>query len=213
MDTDKKFVVTISREVGSGGRTIGRRIAERLGVRYCDKDLVEGLIEQFHLSAPQIETIKARRRNWLRDMLSEVNLPTHPGAYTTRSPYDLQKYNTTADELFVCEKEILSSLAAEGSCVIAGRSGFFVFKDHPNRLNIFIRASEEYRIRRIMDRQDLDRVQAGELVRRLDEGRENFVKRISGTSRYDCRNYDLVFKVDETGEDAVVDFVCGIFGA
>ena len=60
MDTQQKFIITISRELGSGGRTIGRKLAERLGVRYCDKALIHSLMEKFNLTTFEIENIKAR---------------------------------------------------------------------------------------------------------------------------------------------------------
>ena len=60
MDINSKFVITISREVGSGGRTIGRKLAERLGVRFCDKNLINALVEKFNLSSGDIETVKGQ---------------------------------------------------------------------------------------------------------------------------------------------------------
>ena len=63
MNTDQKFVITISRELGSGGRTIGRLLAEKLGVRYCDKDVIESLVKEFNLSIYEIERIKAKKKN------------------------------------------------------------------------------------------------------------------------------------------------------
>lgn len=212
MNTGEKFVITISREVGSGGRTIGRKLADRLGVRYCDKDLARQLIEQFDLSLSRIEEIKARRKNKLKDFLDSVHMPVRPDAYLYRSPYDLRKENAGVDDIFLCEKEILTSLAEGESCVIAGRSGFFILKDHPNKLDIFIRASEARRISRIMRRQGVSAGEAARIMKEVDEGRDNFVKRYTGLSRYDIRNYDLVLNVDGMDEDAAVDCILQYIG-
>ena len=105
------------------------------------------------------------------------------------------------------EKEILGELAEEESCVIAGRSGFYVLKNHPNRLDIFVRAPREHRIERIMRRQNLSREEAEKVLVSLDEKRENYIRRISGTSRYDARNYDLVLNVAGMSEDEAVDCI------
>ena len=72
MNTKEKFVITISREVGSGGRTVGRKLAEKLGVRYCDKQLIKKLTEMFGLNASEIESIKAKKKSWLEDLFSKI---------------------------------------------------------------------------------------------------------------------------------------------
>ncbi|MBQ7194590.1 MAG: cytidylate kinase-like family protein [Bacteroidales bacterium] len=207
MNTQEKFVITISREVGSGGRTIGRKLAAKLGVRYCDKHLIEALIDQFGLTMAEIEEIKGRKKNWIADFLGRVSEVPMPGAFLNKSPYDVLAESATADTFFQREKEILGSLAEQESCVIAGRSGFYVLKDHPNRLDIFIRAPYEYRVERIMRRQNLSREEAEKLLVSLDTKRENYIRRISGTSRYDARNYDLVLNVGGMSEDEAVDLI------
>ena len=207
MDTQQKFVITLSREVGSGGRTIGRKLAERLNVRYCDKELIERLISEFGLSVSEIESIKASKKNFLADLLLRMKLPSRPEAYMYQTPYDYQNMDATTDEIFQCEKAILCDLADQESCVIAGRSGFFVLKDHPNKFDIFIRASEENRIARIMRRQSVTRQEAIDIMKRIDAGREQYVKRYSGASRYDLLNSDLVLNVDGMSEDDAVDCI------
>lgn len=204
MNTQEQFVITVSREVGSGGRTIGRLLAEKLNVRYCDKELIEKLISQFGLSVAEIEKIKARKKNFLADLFAHVNLPGRPEAYMYQTPLDVQGLDATADEIFACEKAILLDLAAQESCVIAGRSAFFVLKDHPNILNVFIQASDEKRLERIMRRQNVTRQEAVDIMQAVDAGREQFVKRFAGTSRYDARNYDLVMNVDGMTEEEAV---------
>ena len=66
------LVVTISREVGSGGRTVGRKVAEKLGIRYSDKDLINALREKFNLTASSIEALKGEKKNWLADFIKWV---------------------------------------------------------------------------------------------------------------------------------------------
>ena len=210
MNTQDKFVITISRELGSGGRSIGRKLAERLGVRYCDKDLVRGLVDKFNLTTFEIEKIKAAKKNWLADFIekvapvprAELVLGPRPGFNDSPVPH-----YATSDEVFRAETEILHAIAEEESCVIAGRSGFFILKDLPNKVDIFIRASRDKRIERVMRRQALTAEEAAIVIDKVDEGRDNFVKRYAGTSRYDARNYDLVINVDNLSEDEAVEFI------
>ena len=209
MDTTKPFVITISRELGSGGRSIGRRLAQEMGVRYCDKDLIHKLTGQFGLSAYEIEKIKSKKKNWLADFIERVSPVPGTESFVGFKPRYGEDWNkeVTTDEVFQAESEILREMAEEGSCVIAGRSGFFVLEGHPNKFDVFIHASRPHRIGRVMQRQGLSEEQAGIVIDSVDESRENYVRRFSGKSRYDVRNYDLVLNVDHLSEEEAVGWI------
>ena len=208
MNTNNPFVITISREVGSGGHTVGAILAERLGARYCDKFLLEALEKKFNLSADEIERLKGAKKGWLADIVSKVSpMPTMDAlGFNSRYSKEIGSAVTT-DDLFKAEVEILRSFAAIGSCVVAGRSGFYVFKNHPNKLNVFIAASMQHRIQRVMSRQGISEAEAAEIINKLDSARENYVKRYAGVSRYDLRNYDVVLNADDHSEDALADII------
>ena len=205
MDINSKFVITISREVGSGGRTIGRKLAERLGVRFCDKNLINALVEKFNLSSGDIETVKGQKKNWLADLLEKYTPVPHAGAIGSSGLEFSQ--TVTNEDLFKAESEILRELAEASSCVIAGRSGFFILKDHPNKLDIFIQSSFSNRVSRIMEKQGKTAEEAEAIIKRVDEMRENYVQRYTSTSRYDARNYDLVLNMDGLSSDEAVDII------
>ena len=209
MNTKDKFVITISREIGSGGRSIGRKLAEKLGVRFCDKDLINALREKFHLSVPQIEKIKGEKKSWLADLIkSTAPMPEFVLLNDPNSAYlSNVRIPVTTKEIYEAETQILQQLAEESSCVIAGRSGFFALKDHPNKVDIMITAPRQKRIERVMRKQDIPEEQATLIVDDVDKSRENYVKRFTGKSRYDSRNYDLVINVDNLTEDEVVDVI------
>ena len=199
MDKNERFVITINREVGSGGRTVGRKLAEKLGVKYCDKAIVEGLTKKFGLSIERIEEIKAQKKSWWNDINNYYNTLVNSTSLPMEAEVKLD--NAT---MFETEKRILEELAAQTSCVIAGRTGFMVFRNHPNHLNIFIQASMEHRIRRIMQRQGVTEDEARDIIAKLDAGRETYVKKYENTSRYDTRNYQLVLSMDDLSEDDAV---------
>lgn len=206
MDTQKNFIITISRELGSGGRTIGRKLAAQLGVHYSDKQLIKGLQEKFHLTVSGIERLKGEKKNWINDFFQLVApAPNVDMFIESDSPYIREfRPDVTTDDVHEAEVEIIKGIAEEGSCVIAGRSAFFVLKDYPNKVDIFITASKEHRIERVMKKQELTREQAVEVIERVDSMRENYIQRYTGRSRYDLRNYDMVLNVDDlTEEDAV----------
>lgn len=210
MNTKEQFVITISREIGSGGHTIACRLAERLGVRFYDKQLITALMQRFNLTREQIETLKAQKKSWMSDFIQKLNpVPTASLIMGEDSPYTQPSgIQITTDDVFKAEAEIIKALAMESSCVFAGRSGFFILKDCPNKLDIFITAPRDKRIARVMLKQNLPKTEAEELVEAIDQSRENYVRRYTGQTRYDLRNYDLCIDVEALPDaDAVVDLI------
>ena len=209
MDTKEKFVITVAREVGSGGRTVGRKLAAKLGVRYSDKELIRNLREKFNLTTYGIEKLKGEKKSWLADFLHLVApVPKVNMVLDSDSKFVQElRGDVTTDDIYKAETEILKEIADEGSCVIAGRSGFFVLRDHPNKVDVFITASRENRIKRIVKKQHLTETEAETVMDSIDESRDNYVKRYTGKSRYDSRNYDLVINTDNHTEDDIVEII------
>jgi cytidylate kinase len=112
-----------------------------------------------------------------------------------------------SEKMFETEKRILQELAAQTSCVIAGRSGFMVFRQWPNHLNIFIQASIDHRIKRIMSRRNATLEQAREIIEKMDATREAYIKKYEDTTRYDTRNYDLVISMDDLSEEDAAELI------
>lgn len=207
MKQDEKFVITINRELGSGGRTIGEKLAKRLGVPFYDKALIQGLKDRYHLSTEEIERLKGQRHNWWADFKrSLMMMPNYMAPEYVPGKTPLPDFLIT-DDIFQTETEILKGIAADGSCVIAGRSGFHIFRNHPNHLSILIQASMDFRITRVMQKQNISAEEARSIIEKVDRGRENYVQKYTGTSRYDTRNYQLVINVDDHSEDEMVDMI------
>ena len=171
MNKNEKFVITLNRELGSGGRTVGRKLAERLEVKYYDKALIEGLTKEFGLTVDEIEKFKAQKKSWWNEFNNYYKTRN-----TTALPMEAETVLTN-ETMMETEKRILQNLAAHESCVVAGRSGFLVFREWPNHISIFIQA------------------------------RETFIQKYAKTSRYDTRNYDIVLNMDGLTEDEAVDII------
>ena len=209
MNTNERFVITVSRELGSGGHTVGLKLAEKLGVRFCDKEVIQGLVKEFNLTPTAIERMKGEKKNWFADFVKFLSPGQGAAVYSPEDGIYGKEYNpdVTTDDIFLAEREILLGLAEESSCVIAGRIGFAVLKDHPNKVDIFMTASREHRIERVMRKQCLERAVAEEVIDEVDKGRTNYVKRYAGVDRYDARNYDLVLNMDTLSEDEAVEII------
>ena len=213
MNKDEKFVITINRELGSGGRTVGEKLAAKLGVPVYDKALVKGLMEKYHLTVEEIENLKGRKHSWWADFKRTLSI----GQSANSSQYYKVEMGEepdllTTDEMYQVEKDILKGIAAEESCVIAGRTAFHILKDQPNRLSVLIQASIEHRIERVMRKQGLSREEAEKAIKKVDKMRENYVNKYTGTSRYDTRNYDLVISMDGKTEDEVAEMIYQFIG-
>lgn len=201
MNLKEKFVIAINRELGSGGRTVGEKLAAKLGVEFYDKALVKALEEKYHLTVEEIENLKGRKNNWWSDFSRVVSVgETMRNQYYSVAVGDEPKLVTT-QQIFKVEKEMLLAMAENGSCVITGRSGFFVFRHHPNHINVLIQAPMEKRIQRLMKKQNMSAEEAEKTIRRIDKMRDNYVTKYTGESRYDTRNYDLVINMDSINED------------
>ena len=207
MKLNEQFVITINRELGSGGRTIGKKLAEKLGVPFYDKALIQGLQEKYELTTEEIERLKGQQHNWWADFKRSLKMmPSYAVPQLISGKTAIPDFLIT-DDIFLSETEILKGIAADESCVIAGRSGFYILRDHPNHLSILIQARLEHRIHRLVERRGITEKEAKKIIDEVDTGRENYVKKYTGTSRYDTRNYDLVFNVDNHNEDEIVELI------
>jgi cytidylate kinase len=199
MNLDSKFIITINRELGSGGRTVGRKLAEQLGVAYYDKALIKALQERYDLSVEQIEKLKGQEQSWWAEFKRKMTFAD--------DEYTLNQTGIDTESVFRAETEILKALAKDDSCVIAGRSAFYIFRDHPNHLNVFIQASKLCRIARVAREQNMSKEEARMTIEKVDKMRENYMSEFVGASRYDTRNYQLVLSMDELTEDAAVAII------
>ena len=206
MNRKEKFIITINRELGSGGRTVGEKLAEKLGVPFYDKALIKALEKKYNLTVEEIESLKGRSHSWWADFKRQLT-----GSVVSSNMYIPRVANETdmldTDKVFQAETEILKGIADHESCVVAGRSGFFVFRNHPNHLSILIQASMAHRVERVVHKQGISEEEARKLIDKVDKMRENYVKKYTATSRYDTRNYDLVFTMDHLSEDYVANVI------
>ena len=199
MNTNSKFIITINRELGSGGRTVGRKLAEKLGVEYFDKAVIKALEERYNLTAEQIENLKGQETGWWAEFKRKMTF--------SETEYELNQTNIETEDVFRAETQILKALAKDQSCVIAGRTAFYMFREHPNHLSILIQASMLNRMERVAREQNMTKEQARLVIDKVDKMRENYVKEFTGTSRYDARNYHLVINMDDLTEDAAVELI------
>jgi cytidylate kinase len=113
----------------------------------------------------------------------------------------------TSKELFDAQAEVIRKIAAEESCVVVGRCGFDIFRNHPNALKIFVHSNDDVRIRRIVRKYDVTPGDAKMMIVDNDYTRELYTKTFTGTEWYDARNYDLTLDVSRFGVNGAVDYI------
>ncbi len=213
MNKNKQFVISINRELGSGGRTVGEKLAQKLGVSFYDKALIKALEEKYNLTAEEIEALKGRSHSWWADFKRVIGLGYSLSNNPDFKPSLINEPDLlTTDEMYRAECEILNGMAADESCIIAGRSGFYIFRNHPNHLSILIQASMEHRVQRLVRKRDITPEQAETIIKEVDSMRDNYITKYTGTNRYDARYYDLVINMDGKTEDQVVDLILQYIG-
>ena len=201
MNKEEKFVITISRQFGTGGHEIGAALAERLGVKLLDKQILNEVASRYHVVEDAMEKIEARNPHWRDDFTDFYR------QYMAKSEYNGQEQDVTSHQLFEAQAEVIRKIASEESCVIVGRCGFHIFRNHPNSLKIFIHADDDCRKRRIGRKYDIPESDALAMIVDNDYSRELYTKTFTGSEWQDARNYDLSLNVKKFGVNGAVDFI------
>jgi len=155
-----KYVVTLSRQFGSLGRSISKRISEMLGVDFLDRDIVE-------------ET--AKRMGLHISMISEEEEAVKSGFFGRIYPLGIG-VPSLKDDIFQTQENIIRDIAKKESCIIVGRCGDYVLRDHPNKLSVYVYAPYEARLENCVTRLGMDEKTARRMIKEVDAARENYHK-------------------------------------
>ena len=201
MNKEEKFVITISRQFGTGGHEIGAGLAQRLGVKLLDKQILNEVASKFGMVEEAMERIEARNPLWRDDFTQFYR------QYMAGAEYNGMEHDQTSHQLFEAQAAAIRKIAAEESCVIVGRCGFYIFRDHPNAMKIFIHADDDCRKQRIARRYDMSESDAAAMIVDNDYSRELYTKTFTGLDWTDARNYDVSLNVRRFGVNGAVDFL------
>mgnify|MGYP002550920928 FL=1 len=187
---DKQIVITLSREYGSGGRYIGKLIADKLGIKLYDKEFVVKLAEETGLSEEYIEDNEQKR-----SPLEILNNGYYAGL-------------NNSDDLFIKESELIKEVANNESCVIIGRCADFILKDKENVLKVFVTSSMEDKISRVTTYYGLDKEKAKKEISRINKLRANHYKYYTENDWKDPSNYDICINSDAIGVENAANLIC-----
>lgn len=197
-DKKENLVVTISREFGSGGREIGKMIAEELGIAYYDAELIQMVAKKSGYTENYVEKHEQKLTN---SILYDL--------YAQYAAYQ-ENESTKYDALYHAESEVINDLAREQSCVIVGRLANFVLKEHKNRVHIFISASMEQKISRVVARDQMTKDLAKDKILKVERERRNHCKYFTGSEWGAAKNYDITVKSSTYGVKETGILLCGM---
>ena len=193
----EKCIITISREFGSGGRTIGRRVAEKLGIPFYDKELVD-----------QIATESGFAPNFVEEHGEHAPGKTlFSYAFSSHGVPGVLNGLSAADFLWTIQCNVIMQLAEQGSCVIVGRNADYILKDRKDCLHVFVHADMDYRAGRIVRLYgDSEKSPAKRLEEKDKRRRINYQHYTGGTWGM-AQNYDLCLNSSTLGEDRCVKMI------
>lgn len=196
----KNYVITIARGYGSGGKTIGKMLAEKLNIHFYDRELMRlasdssGINEELFVKAD--EKVK-------KSLLFSVAKKVYHGELI---PPDSDDF-VSNDNLFNYQAKVIKEIAGQESCVIVGRCADYVLKDYKNVIRIFVHAPFEDCVKTVMELSDISKEDAVKKITSIDKHRAAYYKYYTGHDWENAANYDLCLNSSKLGFDRCVDMV------
>ena len=188
-------IITISREFGSGGRTIGKLAAEKLGIPCYDKELIEKIAEQSGYTA-----------DYVKEETESLN-----GGLCSTLFADRSMGMTNQDKIWTLQCRIITELAEKGSCILIGRCADYILEERENCLNMFIHASMEKRMERIVQQYGERDETPEHRVKEKDKQRMEYYKYYTGRKWGDVNNYQICLDSGELGIEKCADLICQLY--
>ena len=206
-------VITIGRQFGAGGATVGRMLADRLNADFLDSRIIDEVARRLQLPKEEVEaedehpgSLLARLLVALGSASTEPLIPAEAGAAWT--PPNAAPTFDTRKAILQITQHVIEEAARSGNVVIVGRGGAYLLRDHPGALHLFLRAEEAVRVKAIMER--LSITGADEARKRLKQTDENwtaYIRQVYGHDRIHPAHYDMVLDTGRLGYEATVEAV------
>ncbi|MBN2124056.1 MAG: cytidylate kinase-like family protein [Deltaproteobacteria bacterium] len=201
-------VITISRQIGAGGWTLGNRVAKRLDYRYVDEVIIKEVAEKIGVTRESVRAFEKEGATRLMRFLDKVV----SWDFIERLISD--KYGYVDEKRYVdVVKAIMKELYAKGNMVIVGRAGQYILKDLDNHWRVLLVDEFEHRIYFVMDTYNLTREQAEKFIRSRDQMRANFLTFFAPRESHDDpRSYDLAINMERVGMEKAEELIVGLIG-
>ncbi len=193
------IVITIGRQYGSGGHEIGKKLAEKMGVKCYDKELLGIAAKDSGLCEEIFDRQDEKPSN---SLLYSLVMDTYSFGYS--DTYNEMPIN---QKIFLAQFDSIKKLADEESCVIVGRCADYALEDYPNKISVFITAPISVRVARIMERHKVDAKKAESLIHKTDKKRASYYDYYTDKKWGSASSYDLCINSGSFGIDETVDMI------
>ena len=197
----QNFVINIGRQLGSGGKEVGEKLAARLGIGFYDKELINLASEESGLCREFFEQADEKTSQNIVGGLFGMRFPFIGDGHIPSMSC------LSNDALFKVQSDVIRRLASEQSCLFVGRCADYILRDHPHCLNVFISASPEERVKRLTSRLGISRNEAEEMMHRVDKRRAEYYNYYSYKKWGVAASYHLCIDSSLLGIEATVDLI------
>ena len=194
------LVITIGRQCGSSGKIIGQKLAEEMGVKCYDKELLALAAKNSGLCEELFETHDEKPTN---SFLYSLVMDSYSMGYTASGYSDMPINH----KIFLAQFDTIKKLADEASCVIVGRCADYALEDYPNVVSVFITGDDKDKLKRLQELYKVDESKAKDIMIKTDKQRSNYYNYYSNKKWSDPRSYDLCINSSKVGADGAVDVI------
>lgn len=196
---EKKIIITIGRQFGSGGRTIGKMLAEKLGIAYYDKELINLASKESGICGEFFEKADEKTSGSLLKALAM-------GFSMNNAIFQSNDYLSN-ESLFQIQSDVIRKVAAEQSCILVGRCADYILREDPDCISVFISASPEDRIKRAMGYNNISEKEAEETIHKADKSRASYYNYYTDKNWGAAESYDLCINSSLYGLERTTDFI------
>ncbi len=193
-------IITLGRQLGSNGKIIGQNLAEKLGYKFYDKEIIARIAKENGLSEAVFSEMDEKPTTSL--LYSLVM-----GVQSTKGLYYQYNDFLNGDNLFKLQVDLIRKIAKEGPCVIVGRCADYILRDEPGLISLFLYADTEARVKTLMGRDGMSEKEARGAVSKADKRRSNYYNFYTNRTWGNVNNYNLCIDTASLPKEKCVDFL------
>jgi cytidylate kinase len=204
-------VITIGRQLGAGGKTVGEMLARRLKADVLNSQLIDKVAHRLQLPKEEVEAEDEQPGSLLHRLLmalgSASGEPMIPPETTAWNPPNVDPVFDTRRAVLEITQLVIKEAARDGNVIIVGRGGAYILRDFEGALHVYLRAAEAIRMRAVMTRLNLSEEEARSRIKQTDENWTAYIKQVYGHDRNHPAHYDLVLDTGRLGYEATVEAI------
>ncbi len=194
------LIITISREAYCGGDQLAKQLADKLGFKFYDREVISLASEKSGIHEDHFESIEKKPTN---SILYSVVM----GMYSSRGAYVRLDDVLTDDKIYKIQADMIREIAQTGNCIFVGRCSDYILRNNPKCVNIFLRADKKDRIDRVVKEQNVTEAEAEKIISRADKKRRSYYNYYTNREWGAINNYDISLNISSLSQEKMLDFI------